>query len=264
LFGLWWGGDSVPAYSQMMAWSCAGLLGALFVYREFRQRMKKNDDVKHQSIGTMFAISLPMLVTSSMAMVIGQASVIILGMYRSVEEVGYYAAAVRLATLTSLMLNAINTMSAPVFSELFHQGQHDELFRVAKKSVRLIFWLTIPVLTALLVFGRPVLALFGPEFSVAYPALAIMLIGQFVYACAGSTAVFMNMTGNQNILRNIMSFTAVFHLLGTFILTRHWGMLGASVAITASTVLWNVAALYFVFLRFGKTILYVPRFVGQT
>jgi O-antigen/teichoic acid export membrane protein len=103
------------------------------------------------------AISFPMLMTATMAFVIGQTGVIMLGMFRSEAEVGYYAIAVKLGTLTAFILHAVNSMAAPRFSELFHSDKMDELFHVAKKSAKLIFWTTAPILLGLIVLGKPVL-----------------------------------------------------------------------------------------------------------
>ena len=60
-------------------------------------------------------------------------------------------------------------MAAPKFSELFHYQKIDELFYVAKKSAKLIFWTTSPIIIFLIVMGKPVLSLlYGNDFVAAY------------------------------------------------------------------------------------------------
>jgi O-antigen/teichoic acid export membrane protein len=256
--GLKWESLHVPAYAQLAAWGVSGILGVIVMDRAFRRRMKKTDKICEVPVRSILSLSLPMLATSAMQIVIGQTGVIVLGMYKSAEEVGYYALAVRLATLTSFVLNAINTMSAPAFSELFSQGQTGELLRIARKSTQLIVWTTSPILIVLLVFGQSILALFRPEFAVAYPALAILVIGQFIHSISGSTGLFMSMTGHQNSLRNIMTIAAAINVVLTFALTPHLGLIGPAIASSASTIFWNAAALMLIQRRFGGTIAYVP------
>jgi O-antigen/teichoic acid export membrane protein len=138
-----------------------------------------------------------------MAFVIGQTGVIMLGMFRSEAEVGYYAIAVKLGTLTAFILNAVNSMAAPKFSELFHSEKMDELTYVAKKSAKLIFWTTAPILLGLIILGKSELKIaFGAEFVVAYPALVLLVLGQFVHSISGGPGLFMNMTVNQKVFRN--------------------------------------------------------------
>jgi O-antigen/teichoic acid export membrane protein len=256
--GLKWESLHVPAYAQLAVWGVSGMLGVIIMDRAFRRRMQKTDTICEVPVRSILSLSLPMLATSAMQIVIGQTGVIVLGMYRSAEEVGYYALAVRLATLTSFVLNAINTMSAPAFSELFHQGRTGELLRIARKSTRLIVWTTSPILMVLLVFGQPILVLFRPEFAVAYTAMVILLVGQFVHSICGSTGLFLNMTGHQNSLRNIMAVAAVINVVLTVVLTPPLGLAGPAIAATVSTICWNAAALMYIQRRFGETIAYVP------
>jgi O-antigen/teichoic acid export membrane protein len=110
----------------------------------FKRRLGKLDVVKEASIWDIAAISWPMLMTATMNFVIAQTGVMILGIYRSDAEVGYYAVAVKLATLTTFVLQTINSIAAPRFSALFHAGKMDELFYVARQSSKLIFWTTAP------------------------------------------------------------------------------------------------------------------------
>ncbi len=222
--------------------------------------MQPGDAVQSMPLRSLLAISTPMMMTASMNFIIAQMGVLILGMYRPESEVGYYAAAVKLATLTSFILQAINSMAAPKFSELFHTGRMDELFYVAKKSTKLIFWTTAPILLLLVVLGRPVLGLFGKGFAVAYLPMLILVAGQFVNSISGSTGYFMNMTGHQGTFRNIMGAASALNLSLALALIPHFGLYGAALAGTVSLALWNIWTLGYIKAKYGRTIGYVPFF----
>jgi len=150
-------------------------------------------------------------------------------------------------------------MAGPKFSELFHSNKMDELFHVAKKSAKLIFWSTSPILLGFVVFGEPVLKLaFGTAFGVAYPALVLLAIGQFVHSISGAAGLFMNMTGNQKALRNIMLIAAVLNIGITIILIPSLGICGAAVAAMVSLIAWNITSLIYIKMKFGKTTGYFP------
>jgi O-antigen/teichoic acid export membrane protein len=258
LIGMFWPSELIPAYAQLLAWAATGLLGALIMDRSFRRRMMPADRIEPTPVNSILLISLPMLVAASMQILISQTGIIILGMHWPTADVGYYALAVRLATLTSFVLNAINTITAPTFSELYHKDQREELFRIARKASRLIFWSTVPILLVLLLVGKPLLALFRPDFVVAYPALAILVFGQFFNSLAGSTNQFMSMTGNQHALRNIMVVAALLNIAFNLALTPRLGIAGTAAAACLSTVFWNAAVLVFIQLRYGQTIIHRP------
>ena len=128
-----------PVYAQLAAFGITAVIGAVIMQRAFKSRMRAGDTVQTMSVLDILTISTPMLMTASMQFFVAQTGVIMLGMFRSESEVGYYSAAVRLATLTAFILQAINTNAAPRFSELYHTGKIDEWFDVAKKSTKLVF-----------------------------------------------------------------------------------------------------------------------------
>lgn len=225
--------------------------------------MNGNDAIQPVPAGEILSISTPMLMTASMQFFIGQTGVLLLGIFRTESEVGYYAVAVKLATLTAFVLQAVNSMTAPKFSELYHTNRMDELFHVAKKSTKLIFWTTAPILLILIVFGKPILSvLFGEDFIMAYPAMVFLVIGQFVNSISGSTGYFMNMTGHEKHFRNIIFFSALLNISLGLVLIPRFGLTGAAIAGMMSLCFWNIATLVYIKSKFGKIIGYLPILSG--
>ena len=257
--GLLWPTSSVPVYALLGGFTITGILGWGIMSYSFHQKMNPNDRVKTMTSREILSISLPMLMASTMTFIVGQTGVIMLGMFRSEAEVGYYAIAVKLATLTAFILSAVNSMAGPKFSELYHSDKMDELFHVAKKSAKLIFWTTTPILLGFVVLGKPVLSIiFGQEFIVAYPALVLLVLGQFVHSISGATGLFMNMTGHQKIFRNIVFIAAVANICINLFLIPQYGIYGAATAAMISLVMWNLATLIYINKKYGKTTGYFP------
>lgn len=249
----------LPVYAQFTAWAVTAVVGIGVMHWNFKIRMLPEGPVHPTSLGDILKLSFPMLLSATMTLVIAQTGVIILGMYRTEAEVGFFFVAIKLSTLTILVLSAINSMAAPKFSELFHTGQTDEVFRVAKKSTKLIFWSTAPILLALVLLGKPLLKFaFGPEFAAAYIPLILLVGGQFVNSISGSTGIFMNMTGHQTAFRNIMLASAVLNLTLNLALIPRYGSVGAALAAAITVSSWNACTLLFIRLRYGRTIGYFP------
>jgi O-antigen/teichoic acid export membrane protein len=248
-----------PVYAQLAAFGITAVIGAVVMHRAFKSRMQADDAVQGMSVRDILSISTPMLMTASMNFFIGQTGVILLGMYRTASEVGYYSIAVKLATLTAFVLQAINSMAAPKFSELYHSGKTDELFHVARKATKLIFWTTAPILVMLIALGKPILLFFfGEEFTVAYPALVILVVGQFVNAISGSTGFFMNMTGHHKAFSNIISVSALLNGLLSIALINRYGINGVAFAGMISLSFWNIYTLAYIKNKLGRSIGYMP------
>ena len=248
-----------PVYAIFASCLITALVGVLIMQIEFKKKMQPLDVTCNMPIKEILAISFPMLMTATINLAIGQAGVLILGMFRTEAEIGYYDIAVKLAMLTTFVLGAVNTIAAPKFSELFHSGNMADLFYVAQKSAKLIFWTTAPILAVLIVFGKPILGiLFGLEFTAGYWAMVVLVIGQFVNSVSGSTGYFMEMTGHQIAYRNIVFGAAVICVGLNFALIPPLGAIGAAIAGTVSVIFWNIGSLIFIKMKYGKIIGYLP------
>ena len=250
---------SVPVYALLGGFALTGITGLSILKYAFKKRMHPVDMVHQVPCRKILSISMPMFMSTALTYLIGETGVIMLGIFCSEAEVGHYAIAVKLATLTSFALEAISSIGAPRFSELYHLEKLGELFHVAKKSAKLIYYTTTPILAVLIIFGKHILEfVFGNEFGIAYQALLILVIGQFVNSISGSSAIFMNMTGNQSILRNIMAFSAGVNIMLNFLLIPVYGINGAAVSAMVSVCLWNIITLAYIKSKFGKTTGYFP------
>lgn len=260
VLGLFWSTKDVPVYAVLFGFAATSIIGWFVMEFAFKKRMRPSDKVRSMPIRTILSISLPMLMTATMMFFIGQIGVLMLGIFRTEAEVGYYSIAVKLATLTTFVLSAVNSMAAPKFSELFHKGKLDDLFYIAKKSARLIAVTTIPILLVLLIFGKLILGImFGQEFVLAYPALVLLVSGQFVNSISGSTGIFMNMTGHQTVFRNIITIVAILNIILNLWLIPYFGANGAAAAAMISIMLWNISTLLYLRLKYGRTTGYFPK-----
>lgn len=261
-FGFLWHSNYIPIYAFLGSFALAGTIGWIATEYSFKIKIKTEDTVNTVPLREIISISTPMLFTATMAFVVGQTGVIMLGIFHNEAEVGHYSIALKLSMLTTFILSSVNSMAAPKFSDLFHSGKIDELFLLAKKSAKLIFWSTTPILLVLVIFGKLILGvLFGDSFDVAYIPLIILVLGQFVNSISGATGIFMNMTGKEKAFRNIMLFSAILNIGLNIILIPTYGLHGAAFTTMVSLCTWNIATLMFMKIKFGKTTGYFPMVV---
>ena len=99
-----------PIYAMLTSVAVTALVGAWIMDRVFKQKTRQNDNAHYMPLKSILSISLPMFMESSMSFAIAQSGVIMLGIFRTEAEVGYYAIAVKLATLTAFIFKAITTI----------------------------------------------------------------------------------------------------------------------------------------------------------
>lgn len=199
----------------------------------------------------LLKVSFPMLLTSSMALVMGWTDILMLGMFKSQEEVGVYSVVVKLASLTSIALMAINSISAPKFSEFYSNGDMKGLEKISQQSTKMIFYSTIPVIFILVTFSRSVLEIFGSEFIVGITALWILMIGQLVNAMTGSVGYILIMTGKEKVFQNIIIATSILNIILNYILGQKYGINGVAMSTAISLALLNIIPFFYVKYYYG-------------
>ena len=188
----------------------------------------------------MISESMPMMLTGSMFFILGWTDNIILGIFRSSEEVGMYDAAYKLSTLSALVLLAINAIQAPLFSELFHKKETERLKQIILKSNRLLFYTSLPLTAILCLFPDYILGLLGDGFKGAWLALILLSIGNFINSITGSIGILLQMSGHQKQYNNIITTTAIGSVVLNFILVPQIGILGAAISSSAAKIIQNL------------------------
>ena len=207
---------------------------------------------------SLLTVSLPMLLSSSLALIMGWTDTIILGMFRSAQEVGVYNVALRVSMITSITLMAINTIAAPKFAEFWGKRDVKGLAKVAQQSTKLIFWTSFPLLLLFLIFPKPILGIFGEEFKIGSGSLIILTLGQFINAIAGSVLTILTMVERQQIVMQLLLLSVIVNIILNILLIPKFGMYGSAIATSVSTVLWNLRGSKSVKDAIGSWILYNP------
>jgi O-antigen/teichoic acid export membrane protein len=188
---------------------------------------------------------------STTMLVIAQVDVVVVGVLLGPEAAASYATASRISKFVPFGLTAINIALAPLAARLLQAGRTDELQRVILRAAAAIFVTTVPLAIGAIVFGRSLLALFGPEFVTGYGALVLLTLGRAANALFGPTAILLTMSGNQRDAMWIAVGSAVLDGSLLLILIPSFGPLGAAAATATTTVAWNIALLITVRRRTG-------------
>ncbi len=191
-------------------------------------------------------VSFPMLLTSSMALVMGWTDIIMLGIFRSETEVGIYSIVVKLASLTSITLMAINSIAAPKFSEFYSKGDMQALKKTAQDSTKMIFFSSLPIILILSIFPKYILSIFGDQFVIGVITLWLLMAGQIINAITGSVGYILIMTGKEKVFQNIIFFTSILNIILNYIFVQKYGMNGIAFSTALSISLLNIIPYFLV------------------
>ena len=195
--------------------------------------------------------SSKMWMASTMSVVATYGGVLIAGAYVQSEDLAYLVAAQRTASLIAFVLVVVNTVVAPNYSRLWHDGDLTALRRLAKNSTRAMLTLALPIVMTIVFFSDFIMRFFGKGFESGAPLLVIIAAGQLVNVATGSVSSLLYMTGHERDMRNVTMFSGPATVVCALWFTATWGVLGAAYATALGLTLHNLVALWMVRRRLG-------------
>jgi len=236
--------------------SVSSLFSFLLLNKEFNN---KNGELEKISLRQILSVSLPMLLSSSLFMVMSWTDTIMLGMWRTEEEVGIYNVAVQLSMITSFTLGAINSIAAPKFAEFWGKKDLEGLKKIAQQSTKLIFWTSAPILILYILFPKFFMGIFGKELKEGALALVFLTIGQFVNVMTGPIYYIFQMSNHEK-LQFVLQFSySLFNLLLNIFLIPKYGIYGAAFSLMLTYTIGKLTSSIFLKLKFGFWNIYLVK-----
>jgi len=181
-------------------------------------------------------VSLAFVLIGVVAVAMTRIDVLMVGLILGERATGLYGAAAKTARVTAISLVAINALVAARISSLYSQGKLEELQRTVVNAAR---WMTAPAMViafVLVLFGRDVLALFGPAYTRSYPVLAILSVAQLVNAAVGPVAYILNLCGHERVTIRVTGTGLAASVVLSLSLIPLLGPIGAAIGSGLSIV----------------------------
>jgi O-antigen/teichoic acid export membrane protein len=193
-----------------------------------------------------FKDSLPMLISSSVIILLGWTDSIVLGIYKTSDQVGIYNLVLKLAMVTSFSFQALDSILAPKLSNSYHKKDMKGFEKLVHLATMINLLVSVGVVVVL-VFGRNwVLSFFGEEFLAGSTALLILCVGQLANAICGPVGSILQMTGHQKLFQNILIGALGINVVLNFLLVQSYGLEGVSVATAISLAFWNITSAVYI------------------
>ncbi len=217
--------------------------GAALVWAEVMARQAGPGPLAAAAVGERrlqpwLASSVPMMLITALAIVNLRTDVIMLGGLRDAAAAGVYAIAAQVAFAVRFGLLAASPAIAGRAAALHASGDTVELRAVLRTAARVILVVAAAGLAFLVLFGRPVLGIFGPEFRAGYDAMLILAVGGTVMMALGPGETLLMMTGHERVAALAGGLAAAANLVLNATLIPPFGITGAAAATAVSGVVW--------------------------
>ena len=217
------------------------------VYKIFKTLQNPNNKSERFSMHEIFKTSAPMALSAIAYFIMQSIDIIILSIYEGFDQIAYYSVSVKLAMVTTLALMSVNIVIAPRIAEIYEKQNLQDMQQLIKHSTRIIFFISLFVLSILFLFSKEILSLFGPDYIKANQALLFLLAAQFFNAVSGPGAIYLNMTGRQKTLNKILILGLIINISLNFYFIPVEGINGAAKATLVSLIIWNATTTLLVY-----------------
>jgi len=185
--------------------------------------------------------SAPLLILAAFTTLINDLNVSLLGMVLPKADLAVLGVCLKLTILVDFAVWLIHQLVAPDISDALALKQ-TALIETAVARANIAAMLTTVGATAgVAVFGRYILAAFGPVFVSAYPLLLTLVAAQLIRAGFGPSVLTLVSAGAQKSVLLVFSITIVILALGNLLLVPIFGAIGAVAAFVVMTAFWPAA-----------------------
>jgi len=189
-----------------------------------------------RQFGRWLATSIPLLAITFSEILLQTTDVLTISQFMSPADVAVYFAAAKTMSLVMFVHYAVGSAMASRFSALNARGDRSGLALAIREAVNWTFWPSLAGAAVLLLLGKPLLWLFGPQFADGYPVMQVLMLGFLGRAAAGPSEFLLNMLGQQRATACVAVFVAGSTIVLNLMLVPRFGLLGAATATAISLV----------------------------
>jgi O-antigen/teichoic acid export membrane protein len=242
--------DAVSAMVLSVAAIWLPALGQMFVLNR-RLATRIAPGPRAHDVKLWIGTALPILMAESFYLLLTHTDLLMLQQFRSPEDVAVYYAAAKTLALVAFIYFSIAATTAHRVSAYHAAGDHEGLTHFLRQAIKWTFWPSLAATVLLLAFGRPLLALFGQQFTEGYHLMFILAVGLLARAAIGPMERFLNVIGQQRACALVYGGAFAINLVLCFVLIPPYGAAGAAIAISAALIAETVALVWIANQRLG-------------
>ena len=171
--------------------------------------------------------------------------------FRSPEDVAVYYAAAKTLALVAFIHFSIAAATAHRVAAFHAAGDLKGLADFMRRAIALTFWPSLVATALLLAFGKPILSLFGPQFTDGYHLMFILAVGLLARAAIGPIERLLNMLGEQRACAAVYATAFALNVVLCIVLIPRIGVEGAAISIATALIVESILLFFVTKRRLG-------------
>ncbi len=226
--------------TSILPWFFSSFLSLIIILYFFKKeiRVKEKSEIPKNLYKEIILFSYPIIFISILYFLFAWTDIIVLGIFRTSEEVGIYNGIARTAEIGNIFLLAINEVFAPFISQLSYKKDFESLKILFQTIIRWTLHFSLPLFSFFIFSGKEFLiTVFGKEFITGYIPMLILFFALIYQNAAGESPMTLTMSGYQKewaittLLGLIINITLAISLIPSF------GIWGASLSTSISLMI---------------------------
>lgn len=177
------------------------------------------------SFKELFRFSKWILISVFCCMMIDRLNVLMLGYFKTPEEVGHYSAAYTFAFIFPLITGTITTVLFPKISAI---SQKDQLRRYVKKAIKFTAPIIFPIIILLFISRPLILFIYGPEYLSSATVFQIILCGFAFSVIANPIGLAIYSLNKPEVPAYLNILQLILNFVGNLFLIPPFGAIGAA------------------------------------
>ncbi|WP_102385323.1 MATE family efflux transporter [Vibrio cyclitrophicus] len=235
--------------SYLICWFSLILVIYLSVLRRCSERVVLSpDSVKVYLLELVVSIKdrFSFWLVSLLAIVFSHMPIILISKELDASKIAYLVYSIRIASLVSFPLAAINSNIAHKISTCYQNNEIHKIKVIYFNGIKTMLLLSIVPIVVIMIFSEEIMKLYGSGFADHALLLKVLLIGELVNIACGSTGVTLSMTHKEKYnLISSLSIGIIF--LATLpIISSSFGVYGVAILYSVRLAIWKLLGLFFV------------------
>jgi stage V sporulation protein B len=193
----------------------------------------------------LFAFGIPILATSVISIVLSSTDTLFLAGLSTLEQTGYYQAALPLASFVSVFGPPIGFALYPTMTVLWKKRQHALIAQGVTDVYRFTFMATTPIVLLISIYARETMNIvFGADYLAATMALQLLAYAYIAITFTNITGGIIASSGNPQKITKITVFGALINIPLNILLVPRFGATGAAIAMLIASGSMMLLAMY--------------------
>lgn len=231
-------GYAHTAQTAMVAALAAVYITSIGQFLFYAPRLAKRfpSTTRKREFNQWIRVAVPIFMIEGFVFLLTNFDVVVAGFYLDPAKVAIYFASAKTMALVHFVFFSVKAAASARFSALWGEGDRQGLERFAGQAARWTFWPSLGLGLFVLLVGKFLLSLFGPDFTSGYPLLGILLLGILAKASIGPGEGLLTMVGEQRLCMVIYAAALAVNIGLNMTLISLYGLYGVAAATSGAMI----------------------------